>query len=171
MEELVGDVFLFNHGVFDGVGINEFGIYSDGILVASRANTDILDAFLDDLMSWARQELGIIETGVPPRERHYESALVVSLRINESRSFPFSNILCSALTRYQESYGLKPFDFSFGAFSVATDTTAYGGRKPIPFTIARRVNVPFDANVFYATAPLKTADHIALLEALESEMA
>ena len=72
----------FQQGVFDGVAIDEFAIYPDGVVVSSRSNTDDLDAFVDDLLAWARSDLGLIETGVGPRERHYESALVVILRIN-----------------------------------------------------------------------------------------
>jgi hypothetical protein len=158
------------HGIFEGVGINEFTMYQDGMVVSSRANTDLLDAFIEDLLVWARNELGLVETGVPPRERHYESALVVTLEIDVSAAFPWMQKLNATLTERQVNYGLRPFDFSFGAISVANDPLTYGGRRPIPFTIARRVNVPFEADTYYATAPLKTADHLAVLEALEADL-
>ncbi len=74
------------------------------------------------------------------------------------------------LSERQAAYGLRQYEFSFNAISVATDPLTYVGRKPIPFTIARRVNVTFDTDTYYATAPLKTADHLATLEALEADL-
>jgi len=169
-EELYqGDTFLFNQGVFEDIGIIEFGLYPDGLVVSSRANTTVLDLFIQDVLKWAERDLGIVETDIPPKERHYESTLVVSLQIKEEKSFPYLANLNSSLTAYQENYGLRTFAFSFSAIQVANDPTTYGGRKPVPFTIARRVNVPFDADIYFATAPLKTDDHIAVLEALEKD--
>lgn len=164
----MSDTFLFQHGVFEDVGINEFGIYEDGLVVASRAGTDFLDRFIKDVLSWAAATLDLVEVNIPPKERHYESMLIVSMKID--RSFPYMANLAQSLTLTQEKYGLRPFEFAFSALQIASDVTMYAGRKPIPFTLARRINVPFDANIYYATAPLKTVDHIAALEALERDL-
>jgi hypothetical protein len=82
-------------------------------------------------------------------------------------AFPWTRGFGHAVTERLLSYGLRPFDFSFAAASLATDDTAMTGRKPVPFTVMRRVNVPFDANIYFSTAPLKTNDHIAALETFE----
>jgi hypothetical protein len=152
------------------VGINEFALYQDGIIVTTRANTALLDDFLDDLLAWSQSALGIVQTDIPPHERHYESNVIVGLDIHEEKSLAFLGRTNKSLQEYQESYGLRPFEFAFGALQVANDTTTYGGKKPIPFTVVRRVNVPFEANVYFSTAPLKTDDHLAVLEALEKDL-
>jgi hypothetical protein len=167
-EELLSDTILFQHGVFEDVGINEFGIYEDGLVVASRADTDFLDRFIEDVLTWAEATFELIEVDIPPKEHHYESALIVSMKIKGS--FPHLANLNQSLTLSQEKYGLRPFEFAFSALQVANDATMYGGKKPIPFTLARRVNVPFDADIYYATAPLKTGDHLLALEALERDL-
>jgi hypothetical protein len=41
-------------------------------------------------------------------------------------------------------------------------------RRPNRFTLERRIGLPFSANVFFSQAPLKSGDHLALLEALEA---
>jgi hypothetical protein len=154
-DELLAGTLQFRQGVFNGVGINEFGMYPDGLVVSTKASTDLLDAFLDDLLQWAKTELGLVEMGVGPRERHYESALIVMLRIETSRAFPWIGKLTTKLKELQAGYGLHPFEFSFNGNSVAIDPLTHVGRQPAPFTIARRVNVPFEADTYYTTAPLK----------------
>ena len=74
------------------------------------------------------------------------------------------------LQKKQEGYGLRPFKFDFGGLSLATDPTLYAGRKPVAFTLARRVNAPYSEKFFYSSAPLKTDDHVALLQQLEKAL-
>ena len=40
----------------------------------------------------------------------------------------------------------------------------------LAFNIERRAGVPFDQNVFFCTAPMTTAAHIAALEEIEASM-
>jgi hypothetical protein len=40
-------------------------------------------------------------------------------------------------------------------------------RRPNRFTLERRVGIPFGGNLFYSQAPMKSADHLSLLGALE----
>jgi hypothetical protein len=120
-------------GEFRGVAISELGIYPEGMVVASRADTDLLDQFIGDLMAWAESDLGLVETGIPPHEKHYESALVVSMELDPTKT-PFESKIAKKLSDYQKSYGLRPFEFQFGAISWAIDPTKYTGRGPVPFT-------------------------------------
>ena len=166
-QELSENAFLFKMGEFRGVAIAELEIYPDGMIVTSRADSDLLDQFIEDLMGWAESDLGVVETGIPPHEKHYESALVISMELDSSKSLPFEQLICKTLSEYQQSYGLRPFQFQFGAISWAIDPTKYTGRGAVPFTLARRVNVPFDAGIYFSSAPLKTSDHLAVLQELE----
>lgn len=169
--EMLGDTIIFKHGHFQDVGINELGLYNDGMVITSRANTDYLDVLLSDILEWADAELGIKETGIPPREKHYESSVIVSMSIIANKVAPELEYTTRSLTNFQESYGLRSFGFDFGGISIAPDATAYTGRKPVAFTLARRINVPFDSGIFYSTAPLRTQDHLALLNGLEERLA
>lgn len=166
-EEISGDILNFGIGVFNGIGINEMQIYPDGLVITTRADTGLIEAFFDDLWSWAEGEWGLRETGIPPKERHYESAIVVKMEAGRKWKLPYSDEICSYLSSAQVSYGLREFKFSPGGYSSIVDTTAYPGRKPAVFTLARRINVPFEADIFYSAAPLNTEHHLDLLAKIE----
>jgi hypothetical protein len=54
-------------------------------------------------------------------------------------------------------------------FIFDTDAQTFPGRrKPLQFTIERRLGVRYSDNVFYCRAPLPTKAHLAVLEAIEA---
>jgi hypothetical protein len=59
LDDLQKVTYLFGVGKFRDVQISECGIYNDGIIVASRCNTQLLNEFLDDLFGWTAKELGL----------------------------------------------------------------------------------------------------------------
>ena len=107
------------------------------------------------------------ETGIPPIERHFESAIVVEMNVKSKKALSYLDEIAPFLTACQEGYGNPNFIFDFAAISSAIDPTKYPGGKPIAFTLAKRVNVPFEANIYYSTAPLTTEHHLQMLERLE----
>jgi hypothetical protein len=58
--------------------------------------------------------------------------------------------------------GIEPFGIAFSA-----DYSLIPGMKPAPFRLERRAGLGFDTNLYVSQAPLRTADHIKLLEQLE----
>src|SRR5215216_629140 len=77
LDDLFKDVRAFRMGKFQDVQINELGVYNDGLIVSGRCDSDLLDAFISDLLSWAETELGLVQTITAKPERHYESNVVV----------------------------------------------------------------------------------------------
>src|SRR5438132_2852927 len=71
------EFIAFGVGKFADSQIQELKVYGDGLVVNARSNSNVLDAFLNDLLEWASTELGFepLPNSVP--ERHHESALVV----------------------------------------------------------------------------------------------
>lgn len=169
-DQLSSDILKFEQGVFGDIGINELSIYPDGIIVSTRADADIIELFLNDLLMWAEADLGVTETGIPPREKHYESAIIVKMQLGRKWNIPFAVETCNFLSKAQTDYGLKEFEFQLGGYSFVVDTTSYPNRKPIPFTLARRIGVSFDADIYYSTAPLRTKHHLELLEKIEKNL-
>ena len=169
IEQLVGPIqtYTFSIGAFGDFGIHEFTIYSNGVVVTAAVSTVTLEAFVDDLLAWAKDEVGLKEIGIPPVERYYESAIVVEMNVKSKKALTCLNEIAPFLTTCQESYGNPNFVFDFAAFSSTINPTKYPGGKPIAFTLAKRVNVPFEANIYYSTAPLTTDHHLQLLEKLE----
>lgn len=161
------DKLQFRHGVYSDIAIGDMTIYPDGIVVQSSTDTYLLEGFLDDLFQWVNAEFGLKETGIPPRERHFESALVFASDYDLNKALNKYTKIMRSLNQYQEQYGLKKFHFDAFGIAFAPDQTKYTGHRPASFTVARRVGVPHGAGIFYSVAPLKTSDHLSILETLE----
>lgn len=162
-----GEVFHFRHGEFKGSAF-DLSIYSDGVIVKSSSNTEFLDEVLEDILGWSKEKLGLVESQAQTPQRFYESSVVVSMDLNLQN--PLIAQLAGTLSSYQKKYGLRDAAFDLAGVSLAVDNTAYVGRKPSNFTLARRVNVPFDRAVYFSTAPLKTGDHLEQLELIEQKL-
>jgi hypothetical protein len=52
-------------------------------------------------------------------------------------------------------------------FTLSTDSQGVAG-SPLPFRFEREVNKSFDQRRYYSSAPLRTSDHEALLQQLET---
>lgn len=156
--------------MFEDSGISEFSIYTDGVVVASRSNTEVLEGFLLDLLSWASNELGIVEVEMPNRARFYESNLVVHLKVDYKKLAPWAAPVAKRLSRHMQAYDINTTDFGFGGLALAVDQTKKPGPYPSAFKLEPRTGLSFDANIFYSGAPLKTNDHLALLEDIEAQL-
>ena len=58
IEELGGNKAEFRHGLFEGNAIETLEVYNDGIIVTSRSDTDFIDRFIDDLVTWLENDHG-----------------------------------------------------------------------------------------------------------------
>src|SRR5262249_12943851 len=78
--------YTFAIGKFRDIQIAELSIYNDGLMVSSASDSDMLDAFLDDLLSWATKEFEPLPVPNSIPEKSYESAIIVKSRTDVSAS-------------------------------------------------------------------------------------
>lgn len=168
LEELAGTRNSFVHGVFKGVAIDQFDVYGDGLIIASKSPSAILDEFVDDLHEWlaTAMNLRLVET-LDHNRVSYETGLLVQsdspvLGVLE-RLGPIKKSLQNALKEASDI----DVQFDGYSFGLATDHTLIPGMKPIAFRIERRAGSPFNMNYFASHAPLPTHSHIEILEQLE----
>jgi hypothetical protein len=157
--------FTFGIGKFENSQITEFSIYNDGLIVSSASDSDLLDAFLEDLLGWAKSSFELVELVKP--EKYYESSIIVRSTSDISAPLAPRTELSNALAGPLKFAGIEiPIKFSGSIFDFdqAAITTK---RKPNRLIVDRRVTVPFSQNVFYSQAPFRTKDHIAFLSTLE----
>ena len=157
----------FSIGKFRDVQIAEFSLYNDEFIVSSASDTDLLDAFIDDLLKWATKELNIepLEGTVP--EKFYESSLIVKaesdLTSNATIQLDVPSVVAAAMKAANISAPLKlsgvVFDFDTKDF--------LGKRKPFRLVIDHRIGVAFSENIFYSQAPFRTKDHLRILTFFE----
>ena len=158
-----GEPAKFGGGVFRTdrtIPIESLEVYQDGVLVGSTT-TDDADLVLDDFITWLTQvfELREPETRI---SRSYQSAIIAGLDGSLNRF----------ITNFQTVSELLTAAFKAqSALSVTTLTIGPHPPTPYPFQttwkIEARVGQPFVSNRYVSTAPLATAEHVELLDALE----
>ena len=157
-------------GKWQEVQIDELSAYNDGLIVSARVDSGVIDAFLDDVYDFVAREFGVIKVPIPGERRHYESSVVVEMDKRVPGKFDFLAGLYRDLADFRSAYGHGPSDYTFGEFEAQSEGAGEGGRRPMAFSLQRRINAPFDANYWFSSAPLKTADHLAVLENLETQL-
>lgn len=164
------DSFSFGIGKYQGAQIQELRIYGDGVIVDSKSDTDLLDSFVDDLISWASKEFALVVNPVTKPERYYETSLVVrsDKDLSSVMSIPAS-IARDLNTILKEKSDYQTRVYQPTGFILDIDVHEPGGRRRTPkFILDRRVSIKFDQNVFFSQSPLRTKDHLAFLERLEA---
>ena len=160
---------VFEHGKFGDHVIQKFSIHTDGFLANSQAGTDATEQFLDDLLNWSKEEFGAVELDINDSYRVYDSHLMAQLDINFMRQMKFTNFISSQIEKKRESYGLTPFEYVASGFVLSSDNFT-SNLAPTSFTIERRAGQPFKNNLYLSKAPLRTNDHIKLLENIEASI-
>jgi hypothetical protein len=167
LEELFTDKIVFQHGVFQEKPIDAFEIYADGLVVRGRCDSDVLDAFVDDVTDWFVERTNSKKIETRSVSKTYESNLTI---IGSDKMLsvlaPLARVgqLISAGVESATNAAVEYHSFGF---SLAIDETAVAGVHPGPFRIERKLASEFGRNIFVTVAPLRTKDHIKVLESLE----
>jgi hypothetical protein len=157
----------FSIGKFRDVGIAEFSIYNDGFVVSSNSNTNVLDAFIEDLLEWAAQELSIERLPGTTPEKFYESSIVVRAESDLVKGTSLNVHLNAVVSQAMQSANITaPINMS-GLIFDFDNKDFLGKRKPVKLIIDRRLNVAFSENIFFSQAPFRTDDHLKVLEQFE----
>lgn len=138
------------------------------IIVDTRTSTDDSDFVIDDYIRNAnvtRPDM-ILRNEPTQYDNHLEFTMDGSL--GEFCSPPLRNA-GDAINRLLDSYKIKTPGYEPSNIIIYYDQSGLGGLLPVPFRIERRAGFRYGANTYFSQAPLKTVDHIALLERL-SEM-
>jgi len=162
------DGVKFEHGSFKHGGTESFSvqlsIFNDGLVAETLAGTDCAEAFLEDAVNFVQKQHGLYFDPAMVGRKRYGSSLLIESHIGLSKLSaslePIRASLSEATGRSPQASGL-----TFG-FDPAEPSDGMG-----PFTIERRIGVPFSTNRFFSSAPLKTSVHISILEQFERLMA
>lgn len=146
------------------IQIGSFTLHNDGIVVDTQSSTDDGDAFLEDVFEWLGKEFGLPQVGITPVTRIYASELNVSL---EKPPAFLNPKLKSFLEDVSTATGdEKKGKMGFLGFQLITDPER--SPRPAQFRFEREVNTSIDGDRYYSFAPIKTSEHIKLLEKLEA---
>ena len=156
---------LFRGGHFNGHEIDRVQLYDVGMLAEGKEDTQALDQFIDDVMTWAQTQrrLKILPTEMPITKT-YLSQLIVEFAPTPVPPNAASQSIMSAFSEAMQSSGLPPVLVNIGGFSITPDPASGANWN---FRFERRVGEPFSANKFFSSAPLSTGVHLELIEKFE----
>jgi hypothetical protein len=166
IDDIDKEVVKFQIGKFNNVQIAEFAVYGDGVIANGKCPTEVLEAFLSDVLALSTKELGLVPILSHRSELHFESTITVQTKADIG-AFVASPAQALISKTIQEKIGV-----GYQASGIALDCDArkiQKRRKPARVFVERKLGFPFAENLFYCIAPLRTADHIELLKALETE--
>lgn len=168
MEELdPGKGISFLHGKFQTangpVVINRFQYFDNAITAENGSNTDDLDQFLQELIQWMLDEFSL-NPNFTDFPNWYDSQVEVALEIEigETQSEAEREI-SDTLNRIVSGYGhhasMRP---SGMVYSFDPSELRLHG-----FSLDRRAEQPFSANLYWSRAPLQTNHHLEVLSLIE----
>ena len=148
-EDTEGGKLEFRHGVFGDIAIDALELYNDGIIVASRSDSKLVDEFLTDFISWIEQNLGISTRKSHSVNKMYESTVIVESDKDILLPLkPYAEAGRMLEDKLHESSGLRVRYESFG-FTLAADHTKIPTMKPVLFRVERKADANFSLNCFF----------------------
>lgn len=167
IDELGGKKAEFRHGLFKGNAIETLEVYTDGIIVTSRSDTDFIDEFVLDLVTWLENDHGFSMIETHTVSKMYDSTLLVETDRDVFQPFEtYAEILRMIEKALQDSSGLEIAYQNYG-LTLSADPTRNSALKPGHFRFERKEGIDFSRHQFYAAAPLKTKQHLQILERLD----
>ncbi len=146
------------------IGIDLFQFLPNMIIADTRSSTEDTEAFLDDYEKWINVRVQDSITPIGPTYYVSNLEFVMDRFADPPAEYMEAlRILNSHLHEYSTQIPkLVPTGFTFNV-----DAVGLGIMPPSHFTIERRAGIPHKQNIFFSQAPLKTKDHIAILEKLD----
>jgi hypothetical protein len=160
--KFVGGEFSPSGRKDDSIGI-EATLYNNGIVASGRTTTDDTDLFLEHVLVRLAKG-GVIEYRPEMiRRRQYASEIIAVT--DKELIFPAFDKVCALLSGAVDG-GKQEFTVA----GLLCDIDQVVPSRQIPFRFERRANTPFSENTYYSHGPLKTQDHIAVLDAIEEAL-
>lgn len=157
----------FRHGVFEGILIEKFTLFPDGVVCETKVDTKIADKFIDDALAWAREAGGFpIPEAV---SRGYVSRIIVHMDVALDKAVAGLVEFGKEAAKTVRSYGRHGVreDYGVAGLHFSMEATVQNAAAPPPFLFERAVNQPYSDGRYFSSAPLSTADHLQLLGTLE----
>ncbi len=152
--------------------IQKFIVVAEGF-VASAWSTEVARKLPEDFLAWASDNHGFRIDPSTFNRYFFLSQVIVEFEApvaNIVRNF--EALSGSVRKTFQSTYGVDN-QFQFSSLSIDYDRTVVSDSKLnqlSQFTLERQIDKPFSSNRFFCQAPLRTDDHIRLLEELEKRL-
>jgi len=161
-----GQPLVFEHGqlVHEGrpIVIHKLQIYRQAMVVETGLTTDDSDLVLGDLIRAGRERGLITRVGTPLL---YISQLEIGLDSTLEQACPISRAIGARLLEVLTRYAYGPPSFPMPqVFGIAMKPDPQKQQMPCDFRIEKREGASYDDTLHFSQAPLRTSDHVAVLE-------
>jgi hypothetical protein len=154
----------FRQGYFRGKVIDKFQIYANGLLCESQNDNELSDSFLDEVFIWAAQQHDIT---LNETARAYEVAASVNLGGIFKKFASVGELIASLLKAYRQ----QADSYQVSGLKLHYDVSDKVASRAPEFVFERRAEEPYAQNLYFTSAPLRTIDHLQVLEVLERTFA
>lgn len=157
----------FLHGAFnEETIISRLKIYNDGFFCEALQPTEVIQKVIDDVSNWIRHDFKMTIDDADPPNQFFVSSLEVESDASSVLGLSKFSTIGEKITALLASYGIAVPAFEPVFLGLHCDQTQEANAQPTKFTFERRVNQSFNSKLFFSSAPLKTADHLEVLNEL-----
>ncbi|MDA9463051.1 hypothetical protein [Bradyrhizobium sp. CCBAU 53415] len=155
----------FLQGYYKGAVISKFQIYENGMLCEALADNSTCDEFMGEVLKWATTEhnIPVKENGV----KAFLSQLEIASNANLEKHLQKIDSVAALIGQSLQSYGQPVALYQISGIKLHYDSAALPVPRPPEFVFERRAGQPYSANEYFSSAPLRTADHMRVLDQLE----
>ena len=153
-------------GRFGDVRIDKIAIYPNGIVIDTRSSTEDSEKILNDILALAHEAFGAT---IKPVRHSFASHIIFRSTMRLASLNPVLPKIAGILTERGSADLKHPFTFEPTAILFNVDSSQ-AKIAPQMFTIERRAEIPFAENTYFSSAPLRTAEHIAIVKTFEESL-
>lgn len=159
----------FLSGTFDRDGRDirvGLTVFTNGIQGDTLSSTDDSEAFLQDVREWLAGAFDFAIEDELITAKAYQSQLEVQMQGNVASLNPRLGEFAEYLSDKAIGIDGKKHKFAVGGFLIFPNDIG-ANAAPHPFRFERKYGVPFDDNVYFTQAQVRTGEHVEMLEKLE----
>lgn len=158
-------VELFS-GKLGEIRIDRIAIFLNGIIIDTRSSTEDSEKVLRDILDLAKEAFGAV---IEPIRHTFTSQLIFRSEIQLAALNPILPKIARRLTERVSADLKHPFTVEPSAILLNVDTSQTK-IAPAIFSIERRAEIPFAEKTYFSNAPVRTGEHIALIEGFENSL-
>ena len=148
------------------IRVDRIVIFLNAIVVDTRSSTEDSQVILNDLLELSRGTFG---SGLKPARQTFASQLVFRSEMQLAKMNPILSRMAGVLSERTSSDLRHPFTVEPTAILLHVDT-AQARTTPATFSIERRNEIPFAEKTYFSSAPLRTVEHVKLVEEFEAAL-
>ncbi len=144
-------------------------IYSNGILLDTRSNTNISREILEEALTWGKEKFGLRYDPNMIKHVAYVSQLTFYSNVTLDALHPALKRLSQRVTDAVSEIHKEKIDYQTTAFTIQHDLLKR--KNPLAgFTISPRIETPLADHKYFSEAPIPTDLHWELLEEFEAAL-